>query len=1070
MTTTNNLPPTSLADSVVVNYQGNTRKISLPNLGQLLGNGGDGGNGTPLATEIIDRQAADNLGDVLFAQVQSSTAQSVTATIPSAQSHLTLTDGRLVQFRWGNTNTGPDPVITIDGNAFTVRRRNGGALDAGDLGGNQRYLGYILTTNPRIIRLVTSVGIDDISGLQDLSATSDILVADTFSSGEIPPGPQQSTYTLRAIQSHIPLSAGRIVQFHWAHTNIGPDPIARIRDENFTIRGRNGTPVAAGDIVGGNRYLAFVQNTAPRQLRLVGSIGTSDISGLDVQLGQRSLAIRDSGILPITNVAGTGDAITADLTAAMISAGITTLSAVSEIEYVPQITNGAVNPTLTIGGSTYGIRGADGQTWPANGFVVGRSYKLRRRNTTLRVVGGDVTAAETAQMRLDRIVAAAQTGTVALESIAGTGDAITAAVPSVLANLGVAAANLRRIRFQAAATNTGAVTINIDSVGAVSLRDTAGAVLAAAYLVAGRYYEAIKAGTIWRVVAGDVTAAELAQVQLDRIAAVTAEAAMRGDADTALALGIEEIDDEMSAPMEVILSDTTYWSQFDKGGHAVGGWDGTGYVSVLADRTLANAAPRIFAIPGLEIVETTTEGQQMRGLEFDASGNAIWVWRYGSDGGFDGHFAQAFWDRARDKLDLDNLNGVLSKTKLQAYTQMCQSLGVGGDFDAATTRDWVMAHAAELTPGGYLMLEGLYNIDGQTIYTDGPRSKAYDRTRAATGLTPALPPLTAVSAPFPLAAALNAMRAEFDLPQIPIVTTAHGIPGIAIEEIDDDTATGTGATLIWDNMSWYYDELKRVATAAGLELEVRWHDWLHGTSAKSSARGVYLARLWDYHADFHALLTAKGISGPAVMVMGQPSGDANSTNDGATAWSCRDDVLDFCEQGGGVLATCEYWFEIADNNVHPAAKATILMQETRALRVAEAEAGLPVTIRRPGMSIAGGVITLDFANLRQDEYLVMHDAAKYAGVGIDQWGGFELRGGSAIITGLTLMGHRARLTYTGTPASLHYCQQVQDVSANASNRYVAQRGLLRTSTVRPSKWFAGELLYRPIPAFNVTIS
>ncbi|QFQ88275.1 hypothetical protein F8A10_12220 [Paracoccus kondratievae] len=59
MTATNNLPTTQLADSVVVNHQGNTRKMLITTLGELLGNGGSGTN-SPLAAEVQERMAADD--------------------------------------------------------------------------------------------------------------------------------------------------------------------------------------------------------------------------------------------------------------------------------------------------------------------------------------------------------------------------------------------------------------------------------------------------------------------------------------------------------------------------------------------------------------------------------------------------------------------------------------------------------------------------------------------------------------------------------------------------------------------------------------------------------------------------------------------------------------------------------------------------------------------------------------------------------------------------------------------------------------------------------------------------
>ncbi|KGJ03255.1 right-handed parallel beta-helix repeat-containing protein [Paracoccus sphaerophysae] len=99
-------------------------------------------------------------------------------------------------------------------------------------------------------------------------------------------------------------------------------------------------------------------------------------------------AARDGLILPLVNVAGTGDAITADLSSTLIAAGITTLSSLAELDYVPIATNAAANPTITVAGMTLGIRDTGGGDWPAGGFRVGYIYKLRRRGMTARVSGG----------------------------------------------------------------------------------------------------------------------------------------------------------------------------------------------------------------------------------------------------------------------------------------------------------------------------------------------------------------------------------------------------------------------------------------------------------------------------------------------------------------------------------------------------------------------------------------------------------------------------------------------------------------------------------------------------------
>lgn len=105
-------------------------------------------------------------------------------------------------------------------------------------------------------------------------------------------------------------------------------------------------------------------------------------------------AIRDSGILETVNIGGTGDAITAELAPSMTEAGVGSIGGSSEVSYRPVATNTASNPTISIGGQTFQIRGADGETWPANGFVVGRFYKMRRTGNALRVVSGDATLSE----------------------------------------------------------------------------------------------------------------------------------------------------------------------------------------------------------------------------------------------------------------------------------------------------------------------------------------------------------------------------------------------------------------------------------------------------------------------------------------------------------------------------------------------------------------------------------------------------------------------------------------------------------------------------------------------------
>ncbi|MGA0615316.1 hypothetical protein, partial [Paracoccus sp. KR1-242] len=91
---------------------------------------------------------------------------------------------------------------------------------------------------------------------------------------------QAASFTVDPTQSHMTLTAGSLVQFLWPITNIGPDPVATIAGEPFLIKGRMANALAAGDLIGGCRYLAWVQNSTPRQLRLVGAVAPGDINGL----------------------------------------------------------------------------------------------------------------------------------------------------------------------------------------------------------------------------------------------------------------------------------------------------------------------------------------------------------------------------------------------------------------------------------------------------------------------------------------------------------------------------------------------------------------------------------------------------------------------------------------------------------------------------------------------------------------------------------------------------------------------------------------------------------------------
>lgn len=693
-------------------------------------------------------------------------------------------------------------------------------------------------------------------------------------------------------------------------------------------------------------------------------------------------AMRDAGLITLANIAGTADAITAELPAAAKQNGVTGTSGTSIIEIVPIVTNtGAAEPTLSIDGGTAAlIRSETGTALSAGQLVSGRSYLLRRRGSQWRIITGVAMS--------DLLSSEARAGILPMSSVGGTANAVTASLPagsSVVAGL--------RAMLTPVAANTGSVTLAVSGGAASQVRTAGDAQLAPGELAAGRPVIIQRDGTVWRVIA-DFTPpsyvdGQVASLRADLSVATDDVAALRTD---------------MDAPFE--------------------------------------------SVSGAEFVA----------LDTDAGGRAIRIMR---DDGQDMLMSRDFWERGRDIL-LQSPSGGLSKTAIQIISESGQSLSVGGSWVAGMSYEIAMSTTE---PGAALMLSGLQHSDGGEVRLDGARARSYNFAVHATGIAQAVPTPSILTGIFPLASMLNQHRADAGLPEVPVLATCHGIAGVAIEDMDDDPATGTGATTIWDNMSFWYDEAKATAAAAGKSLSVPYHDWLHGTSASTAPAGQYLARLWDFQRDFRALLAAKGIPGAAIMVMGQPAGASNTSN-GAVGWHCRDEVLQFCEAGGGILTTAEHWYEISDNNVHPDALATALMQETRAWALASVEAGHRWTIHRPSISTAGGVMTLDFASLHEDEYLVA-EAAKYGGQGIDAYLGFELVGG--VITASEVRGRQVVLTYTGTPTQVRYAYQQQDATVFVDNCYVAPRGVLRTSKTKLSKMVAGGVLVRAIPAFRINL-
>lgn len=114
-------------------------------------------------------------------------------------------------------------------------------------------------------------------------------------------------------------------------------------------------------------------------------------------------AMRDTGVITLANLDGSANQITAELPQAARRNGVTSTSGTSIIEIIPRFTNdGASEPTLSIdGGSDVVIKSESGAALEAGQLVGGRSYLLRRRGNSWRILGGGVGLSDLGALRTE---------------------------------------------------------------------------------------------------------------------------------------------------------------------------------------------------------------------------------------------------------------------------------------------------------------------------------------------------------------------------------------------------------------------------------------------------------------------------------------------------------------------------------------------------------------------------------------------------------------------------------------------------------------------------------------------
>lgn len=875
----------------------------------------------------------------------------------------------------------------------------------------------------------------------------------------------------------------------------------------------------------------------------------------------RSLAIRDSGILKLGNYGGTGDAITADLIGNIANAGISTLSGASEIEYIPVATNSAPNPAISIGGTSFGIRNADGGNWPAGAFVVGRSYKLRRRGTVLHVVSGDVVRDEIQAEIAARIAGDIHT----LSSIGGTADAITASLPA-----GVALAANMRVSFTPAASNTGATTLAVNGGSAISIRDPLNAVLQASDLVPGMRVTAVYTGSVWRLDPGTITRAEyrglvtaaaaaLSRANHTGTQAISTVEGLRGRLSTLAKASIPKNTAEWLAarkstvawqadieigPEHAVTSDGPTVTSVVAGGlrggtfavqdaanpaitlvadgiqFANGAWlrhipaaFSAGKVLLVVDVTPGATAASAMVSAGVDLsAEATRFVAKFPGLNsaFDTradyvgrrqvvamladadndiasivqrDGNVqsaplalstfnISDFRMGRFGTYTIHRLWAFFIAPGTELpvSIEDAWKAMAQDQIRSGKTAAISWGFGQSIYQSAPVDAVADQVALEEPYRRVLkrLTGLVTTTGAAVNATGAGETAINQTVAATGLAG----LGGGAETIQFAAARARMRRLTargeDMPLMIVGTNGYG--GRGIEEFDDDPATGTGSTTLWQNNRYWLQQARAVAAAQGYTPVLKDLLVIHGTADKGRPRGWYLERAKKV-IDLH-LSHAFDLFGYAPkLIMGQAGGDANTVNDGETGWGVVLDQIDLIRHYDGLLIGPEFAMMISDDNVHPDWKNRALFGELADEAQSYYEAGLSWNLLWPDqVTVTGNQVIIPVNLPHGCNMLKVPEPNKYAAYGgfCDNLG-FTAPGRT--ITDVALSGRVCTVTLDAAPTVLCYAKQIQNIEGHRDAQgggYTAHRGLIATDWTMESKAFAGVMHRRWLPSWEWT--
>lgn len=338
-----------------------------------------------------------------------------------------------------------------------------------------------------------------------------------------------------------------------------------------------------------------------------------------------------------------------------------------------------------------------------------------------------------------------------------------------------------------------------------------------------------------------------------------------------------------------------------------------------------------------------------------------------------------------------------------------------------------------------------------------------DQTRPGNGFA-AASDLGRVSPAFALQRARALRQRELEMPVTGpsrgVVIADHGYGGRQIGEWNPQ-----GASPLGRNQLYWMAESKRLADALGVVISCPYTLLFQGSSARNQPAPAYRA---DFDAAHGATVLAATTRFGAVprLVVVVNGGAVNTLGDLCATPGAQYRIA---QDYGGIVATWQRVFPVADGHMNPDGPTQVLIGETCEWAISEVEAGNDWNI---GWAVekTGATVTVGFT-LRPGETLIeragLYDA--FGGAATCRYFGFEADGG-IIDAALDPQGNTVTLTLVNPNAGwLRFAHQAQDCSAmrDAGGRSMpAHRTTLFASHSQPSRFVAGETLWRALPGFR----